>query len=626
MEEAELTAGLEIHQQLDTGKLFCRCPSRLKEGNPDYSVRRKIRLAASELGEFDKAAVEMFRRGYSFTYNAYKDVCCLVEIDEEPPHACNEEALKTALEVSLMGECTIPDKLFVMRKTVIDGSNVSGFQRTMLVSLGGKLKTKNGKEIGLQSLALEEDAARPVSKDENKAEIVYSLDRLGIPLIELATEPCFHTPEDVKDGALAIGEMMRRTGKAKRGLGTIRQDLNISIKGGARVEIKGVQELDKIDECVRREMQRQKSLLEIKEEIAKRGIAKDDLDSGNSELNDLLRETKCGFVKKGIEQKQKVLARKISKFKGLLGKEVQPGRRFGTELASYVKARAGLKGIIHSDENLSGYGFSEDEIKSAKEKLNCSGQDAFAIVVGAEEKCKSALDVIAGRCKEAFDRVPEETRNALEDANSEYSRPLPGAARMYPETDVRPIEVGKKTLEKMKKDLPLAIEARLELYTKKFGLSEKLAEEMKLSNYARFFERVVYEGADAKTLAVLLLEGLTEIRREGISTEDADEEFVRKVMDVYMKGIINKDVLLDFVRECLKSKEDVNEAAIKFKKDAISHKDVEKRIDGLIEKNKELVQEKGQMAFGALMGDLMKEYKGKVSGKVLGDLLRKKLG
>jgi glutamyl-tRNA(Gln) amidotransferase subunit E (EC 6.3.5.7) len=61
--------------------------------------------------------------------------------------------------------------------------------------------------------------------------------------------------------------ILRSTGKVKRGLGTIRQDINISIREGARVEIKGVQELDLIAEVVRREVCRQVSLLEIREEL-----------------------------------------------------------------------------------------------------------------------------------------------------------------------------------------------------------------------------------------------------------------------------------------------------------------------------------------------------------------------
>ncbi len=624
MDEHTLKAGLEIHQQLDTGKLFCRCPSILKEGEADYEIKRKIRLTASELGEFDPAAVEMADKKYSFVYKGYNDVCCLVENDEEPPHECNNKALEASIEVSELIGAEIPDKLFVMRKTVIDGSNVSGFQRTMLVSTGGKITLKSGKEIGMSTLALEEDAARPLSKDEEKREIVYSLDRLGIPLIEIATDPDLTTPEEIKEAALVIGELLRITGKAKRGLGTIRQDVNISISGGTRVEIKGVQELNKIDEYARREVQRQRGLIEIKKMLDERETEKEDLDSEAIEVTKVFEETKCTFVKKGIEKGQKAFAKKLPKFKGILGKVIQPNRRFGTELASYVKAKTGLRGLLHSDE-LPAYGIEEKEVDSVYEELDCRERDGFVIVLGSEEKCLKALEAITERGKTAFDKIPEETRNALEDGNTEYSRPLPGAARMYPETDINPITINEKYLSEIKKNLPKNTEERLKLYTKKFGLSEKLADKMKLSNYARFFEKAVEKGYDATALSVLLLEGMTEIKREGIDVSAVDEEFIEGVMEAYKKGEVNRDVLLDFVKECLKSKEKPSEVIKKFKKEEVDIKEIEDRVDELIEKNKETIKSRGSFALGALMGDLMKEYKGKVSGKILGEVLKKKL-
>ncbi|MCX8158125.1 MAG: Glu-tRNA(Gln) amidotransferase subunit GatE [Candidatus Diapherotrites archaeon] len=624
-ENIEITAGLEIHQQIGSKKLFCRCKAQLKEDNPDAIIRRRIRLAASELGEFDKAALEVFKKKYYFVYQYFKDVCCLVELDEEPPHSCDIEALKTALEVSLLINAKIPDILYVMRKTVIDGSNVSGFQRTMLVSIGGNLKLKNGKEVQIQSLALEEDAARLIAKDETKKEIIYNLDRLGIPLIELSTTPCLKTPTEVKEAALAIGELLRITCKARRGLGTIRQDLNISIKGGARVEIKGVQELELIDEYVRKEVLRQKNLIEIKKILEQRKLSKEELDEEPLNINELMKECKCNFIKEAVQNKKFVYAKKFAKMRDIFGKEIQPNRRFGTEIVSYLKAKTNIKGFIHSDEDLKKYKFEDDEIRKIKEKLRINEEDAFVIIVGNEEDCLDALRVITERCKQAIEGVPEETRNALEDGNSEYSRPLPGAARMYPETDIPPILIDKELLEEIKRNLPKTADERFEIYTKKYGLSEKLANEMKLNNYARFFEEMVEDGVEAKTLAVFLLEWITQLKRENLDVDKIDEIFIKDVIDVYMKGIVTRDNLLDFIRYCLISNEPVKEAAIKFKKDTISIKEVENKIEEIVKTNRELIKDKKEYAFSALMGDVMKELKGKIQAKILSEILRRKI-
>ncbi|HIH10180.1 MAG TPA: Glu-tRNA(Gln) amidotransferase subunit GatE [Candidatus Diapherotrites archaeon] len=616
-----LKCGLEVHQQLDTGKLFTRTPSILREDAPHYTLKRRLRPVASEMGEQDKAALEAFQKGLYYIYEGYNDTIGLVELDEEPPQPVDNEALETTLEVALLSDSRIIDEMCVMRKMVIDGSNTSGFQRTMLVASGGSIDI-GSKRLGVQTIVLEEDAARPVEKGDGF--VRYRLDRLGIPLIELATEPGIETAQQAKEAARAIGNLMRRTGKVKRGLGTIRQDLNVSIAGGARVEIKGVQELDIIDEYVRREVQRQQGLLAIKAELLRRN-APAGQQFKPKDLSATFEKSESKIIRGSLSRGDKILGQKLEGFAKLPGFELQPNRRLGTELADQVKTKTGLRGLFHSDE-LPNYGITEQEVEAVKAELGCLAQDAFIIVAGPVEKAQRAIKAAFERAQYCFAGVPEETRGAIEGGNNEYLRPLPGAARMYPETDVRPIEVEKKTIEKMRKELPLTVEQRLELYIKKYGLSEKLADEMKLSNYARFFEKMAHEGADARMLAVLLLEGLTELKREGVKVEDADEDFVRGIVDVYMKGIINKDILLEFVKECLASGENPNEAAIKFKKDAVSHKEIESRIDELIGKNKELVQAKGSMALGALMGDLMKEYKGKVSGKVLGDLLRKKLG
>ncbi|MCD6434085.1 MAG: Glu-tRNA(Gln) amidotransferase subunit GatE, partial [Candidatus Diapherotrites archaeon] len=540
-----LKCGLECHQQLDTKKLFCSCPSILTNKNAEQKVRRYLFAAASELGEFDRAALQAVQRGLSYEYEYFDESCCLVELDEEPPHTLNKEALKVALQVAMMLNSTIVDKLIVMRKIVVDGSNVSAFQRTLLIAKGGYLEVNN-KRIGIQTVVLEEDAARPSAKTEKS--IIYKLDRLGVPLIEIATAPDITTPSEAKIVALKIGEVLRRTCKAKRGLGTIRQDLNISIANGARVEIKGVQDLQIMDKVVEYEVQRQLALIEIKEILNKKSNVKL-IKEEFVDITPLLSDSNSNLIKKNIAKGNRIFALPLPGFSGILGKELQPGRRFGTELADYVRAYTNLQGIIHSDE-LPGYGISEAEKNAIFSKLRIDkSKDAFVVVIGREAKAKQALKIVLERCRTAFIKVPEETRNALEDGTSSFSRPLPGSARMYPETDIPTIEIDEKLLKELKKNLPKTVEERVQLY-RKHGLSEKLTNQMKLSNYACFFEELLEEGFNATTAATLLLDVLPALKRKGIAEPSKDE--IKELLIAEQKGKIEKSSFAEIIEEAQK--------------------------------------------------------------------------
>lgn len=265
-----LKAGLEIHQQLDTHKLFCNCPSFIREDAHNLITKRRLRAVVGETGKIDQAALHELQKGKEFIYEIYTDTNCLVETDEEPPHQLNKEALEIALQLSLLLNAKPVDEIQVMRKTVVDGSNTAGFQRSALISNNGYIKTKSG-EIKITGIYLEEDAARKIREDEKT--ITYRLDRLGIPLIEISTSPDITAPEQAKEVAAYIGMILRSTGKVKRGLGTIRQDVNLSIKKGVRVEIKGVQDLNSIPKVIEKEIERQLDLIKkkssLKEEVRK---------------------------------------------------------------------------------------------------------------------------------------------------------------------------------------------------------------------------------------------------------------------------------------------------------------------------------------------------------------------
>jgi len=303
-------------------------------------------------------------RSKRFVYKAY-DTTCLVEADEEPPREINMEALKIAILIGKMLNMEFVDEVHVMRKIVIDGSNTTGFQRTALIAFDGWIEV-DGKRIGIATLCLEEEACKKV--EDRGDVVVYSLDRLGIPLVEIGTYPEITTPEMAKKVAKKIGMILRSTGKVKRGIGTIRQDVNISIKGGARIEIKGVQELDILDKIVEYEVIRQINLLKIRDELRKRGaeVVKEVFD-----VTDVFRGTECKVIARVLKKGGRVKAVLLKKFGGLVGREIQPGRRLGTEFADIAKM-FGLGGIFHTDE-LPRYGISEEEVRRLKEAVGAGG-------------------------------------------------------------------------------------------------------------------------------------------------------------------------------------------------------------------------------------------------------------
>ena len=265
-EKLNFKCGIEIHQQLDTHKLFCSCPSLIRDDKPDIIVKRRLRASAGESGEVDAAALHEVKKEKQFIYQAYSDTTCLVELDEEPPHDLNKEALEITLQVALMLNAKVVDKICFMRKTVVDGSNTSGFQRTALIATDGFVETSKGK-VSVDSICLEEEAAKIVKRTEN--EDTYNLSRLGIPLVEIATAPDIKDPEHCKETAKKLGMVLRSTNKVKRGLGTIRQDVNLSIKGKSRVEIKGFQDLKNMPKIIENEVKRHLKLLEKGKEIKK---------------------------------------------------------------------------------------------------------------------------------------------------------------------------------------------------------------------------------------------------------------------------------------------------------------------------------------------------------------------
>ena len=608
-----LVAGLEIHQQLDTAtKLFCRCPTA--ERDPDDAARsftRYLHPTRSELGELDDAAVEESRVDREFEYLAY-DTTCLVEEDEEPPHRLDTEAREVALQIAALLDMEPVDQAHVMRKLVIDGSNTSGFQRTALVAQDGEIETSGG-PVGVEDLLLEEESAQRV--EERDGGVTYSLDRLGVPLVEIGTRPDIDSPEQAREAAETIGMLLRSTGSVKRGLGTIRQDVNVSIAEGARVEIKGVQALDDIDDIVRREVGRQVELLEIREELAERGASVGD----TQDVSEVFEGTDSGVIGGALAGGGSVTAVPLYGFDGLVGREIQPDRRLGTELSDHAK-RNGAGGIFHTDE-LPAYGVTESEVDALSEAVGAGDGDAVAIVAADTETAELAIEAAAERAETALEGVPEETRGANDDGTTRYLRPLPGAARMYPETDVPPVELDPSEVE-----TPELLTRKVDRYQSEFGLGAGLAEQVAYGRRMPLFERAVDSGIDATFAAGLLESTLTELRRDDVEVGVLTDDHLLDVMRLVEDGELAKEGVEEVLSTIAADPELSPEAAVEEAGlSGVSESDVRDAVTEVVDRNADQVDAEGMGAFSALMGEAMGALRGKADGEVVSDVLREEI-
>ena len=509
--------GIEIHQRLATKhKLFCACTAEISSKENEIGrVRRRQRAVAGELGKVDRSAEFEEERERDFTYRMFRENSCLVDVDEEPPHEMNMEALMITLPVAKAMGMEIIDELQVMRKGVVDGSDPSAFQRTILVAVDGSI-TVNGKKISIPTLSLEEESSGIAERGEES--VIYDTDRLGVPLIEIGTAPTIPDPKSAKDVALYIGTLLRLTGKVQRGIGSIRQDVNMSIKGGARIEMKGVQDLALMDRFIENEIIRQQELLKIKGELKK-------ADAKVGKTEDLTRIFK-GTKAKIICGAECVMGLGLHGFKGILGREINPKRRLGTEISDYAKM-AGVNGLIHSDEDLSKYGISEKEERSIRSELGITAGDSFILIASDKYKATKAIALARWRAAEALEGVPKETRAAIagELCTTRFMRPLPGGARMYPETDVRPISVSESMLEEAERNAPSMEKERK--YLKSKISNESIAEQLMLSpRYGIFKQVITTTKADPEFVANFIVQKLTEMRRNGYEGELSEEQMV----------------------------------------------------------------------------------------------------
>ncbi len=532
-----LKVGLEVHQQLLTGeKLFCRCPAGLYTSEHDGSVLRHMRPTLSELGEYDGTALMEFKTKKNIIYLLHESNVCTYEMDDTPPFLLNPQALDMAIEQCLMLGCDIVDEVHIARKQYLDGSIPTGFQRTAVVGVAGRIPFR-GREITISQVTLEEDSCREVSDRGHL--IVWRTDRLGMPLIETVTGPDLRTPEEVEEAILLIGRVCRSTGHVRVGLGASRQDVNVSVSGGRRVEIKGVAKAGWARRLVHTEAIRQVRLLELRHELHRRSLTRpadigiEHLDvtdiCASSELAQLRKETwqRCieeEGLRAGFELGRGpfcVRAVRLPGLAGTLSHPIQPGLTFAHELAGRVRVIATLDQqptFFHS-EKWPDYAGSRSELDRLMRRAGCGPDDALVIVWGAEEDTVTAAEEIRIRYADATEGVPHETRQPLPDGTTDFERILPGPDRMYPDTDSPPQRLLPERIEKLRAPLPPPPWIREARYAAA-GVPRCTIHFLIRRGGARLVDLVTIEaGADLRRACFFFAEQLKALRRKGVAVD-----------------------------------------------------------------------------------------------------------
>jgi glutamyl-tRNA(Gln) amidotransferase subunit E len=536
-EKLGLRCGLEIHYQLDTQKkLFCNCPVGLRNDPPDAEIIRHMRPTLSELGEYDGTALMEFKTKKEVHYQLYYDSVCTYEMDDTPPFLVNREALEIALQIALILNCQIADEVHVSRKQYLDGSIPTGFQRTIAVGVNGWVPFR-GRKVRIVQLCLEEDACREVS--DRGHVIVFRTDRLSTPLVEVITAPDMRTPEEAVEVDREIGRILRATGRVRRGIGTVRQDVNVSIRGGTRVEIKGVPRTGMIETLVHFEAIRQRSLLSLKKLIDTKKI---ELRTVTADCTDFFADSTSAILRNAVRSGGKVEVVKICRFAGLLHYMLTPNRAFVDELKGRVRVIACIddEPILFSTEDPTFSGLAAGEWRKVRERLKAASEDALVVVGGPAQDVSTALSEISARILEAASGVQAETRQVLKGGETDFERILPGPDRMYPDTDSAPIPVSVSELREIEKRLPTTPEDWRKRYADllKPQTINQLIDMDRIEDFEEVLER---SGCEPKILAYTLTSVLPAMTRGGHDTHRISNDDLVQLFRLYRKGEIIRE-------------------------------------------------------------------------------------
>jgi len=559
-EAVGLKSGLEVHQQLLTvRKLFCRCPARRYSDEYDAEILRHMRPTLSELGEYDGTALMEFKTKKEIVYRVHRDTVCTYEMDDTPPFLIDESALDIAIEVALLLRLNLVSELHISRKQYLDGSLPTGFQRTTILGVDGWIPYE-GRRIGITQLGLEEDSCREVSDVGHHR--VFLTDRLGVPLVEVVTDPDMRTPQETAAVCEIIRRLLRSTGKVRTGGGAGREDVNVSVRGGTRNEIKGVPSITRIPLLIYNEAMRQWSLLRIRETLEKRGVTPATFASRDYDVTRFLAGTRYHPIRHALDHGEAVRCVVLEKFSGILCERTQTHTTFAKEVSDRVRVVScltTLPNIVHSDA--ASETLSADEWNTIRHRVKAGPDDALVFVWGSKEDVHSACNEVAIRAREATEGVPRETRQALRDGTTGFERILPGPERMYPDTDLPPVPVRPASVERAKRNLPEHPWDRERRYAP-LNLPPDIFDVLVVSPRYRLFDRLTDElGIDPVRAGVVLVRLGKTLSRRGVSMAKLSDDEVFDLFRACREGRFAKEGWPDVIEEAIRHKDRGGERA-----------------------------------------------------------------
>ncbi len=609
-------SGLEVHQQLMTEKkLFCRCPAGRYSDYYNAEILRHMRPTLSELGEYDGTALMEFKTKKEIIYRINYDTVCTYEMDDTPPFEMNEQALDIAIEIAMLLNANIVDEIHISRKQYLDGSIPTGFQRTAIVSVGGWIPFKDRK-INIIQMSIEEDSCREFSDVGHQR--VYLTDRLGMPLIETVTAPEMLTPFEVADVNNILRKLVRTTHKVRTGIGAAREDVNVSVIGGTRIEIKGVHRIVRIPLLTYNEARRQWRLLQLRDELNRRGITENTFSAYYTEVTKLLRNTSYQPIYNAIKSGEIVNCVTLRNFKNLLRWETQTGTYFSKELSDRVRVIAcltSLPNIIHSDSPSES--LLSSEWQHIKKFVGATEDDSIVLVWGNKEDAETGAKEIIIRAKEATIGIPSETRQALRDGTTGFERILPGPQRMYPDTDLPPKKISQERIQIIREKLPVQF-WNYEKWFKQLQLPENLIQELACSKYTKVFEKAVTQlKVNPKLTAVVLIEYPKKLKKKKLDIAKLTPEIMLELLTAHSEGQFVKDAFLPIMENIIKighfSKQNLPKPLTRF--------ELGKKVDNILKNYNDLKINKPEKKIDIYTGIIMNQLRGTVEGQQVKTLL-----
>ncbi len=611
--------GLEVHQQLFTiKKLFCRCPAGYYSNEYDAKILRHMRPTLSELGEYDGTALMEFKTKKNIIYQINSETVCTYEMDDAPPFEINEKALDIALEIGMLFKCYPVGELHITRKQYLDGSIPTGFQRTGITGVSGSFKV-DGKEIGIIQISLEEDSCREVF-DEGHFR-TYNTDRLGMPLIEIVTQSDMKTPQEIERVVNEIRQITCATGKVRTGYGTGREDVNISVTGGTRIEIKGVPQATRIPRLAYNEARRQWTLLKIRKELLSRGLKPETFEPEYKDVTHIMSNSYYPQIRTIIKNGGRVKAIKLEKFSGIFNILTQEYTHFSKEFSDRIRDIACVKGIPNFtySENME----VEPQLwRRIKELLPGTTEDIWIIVWGENEDADTSAKEVIIRAKECLVGVPSETRQALKDGTTGFERILPGADRMYPDTDLPPKPITEEQLQRIEKNLPQLPHIQYKKY-KDMNLSNHQARQMVNSVWRHLFEKTVKKHKlRPSVLAHIFTDYIKYLNRRGYELPEADNPIWESLLGAYADKLFYKEAIPFLIKRIAKG-ENID-GILKMMSPILTDK-IDEIIDETFNIYKYTVYKRPEKRFNFLMGKIMYQYRGIIDASLLSEKLRNRL-